>query len=237
MSNGVATVTAVVGLGLATYKTIDENNKKKKAAKALEKLQQPELKNVAENLRVSTIGADTQRQEQGRLASSQMETLRGAGTRGIFGGASMVESGNQKVSANIAANLDEQQKNIDKMVAEDNQNIRNIREDRHNANVSALSSQYNAANVGQQQGMANMMQSAAMAGQAYAAGQEGTTEGQRATEEAVTPTTYGVTNPGLKANTGTIQQQPIVSNANPMGSGFNGAYGNIRYDANGNRIN
>lgn len=233
---GVATVTAIVGLGMATYKTIDENNKKKKAARALKNLEQPELKNVADGMEVSTLGADSQREEQSRLAATQVDALRGAGTRGIFGGLGRVEAGNQKVAANIAADLDMQQKEIDKIRANDDQAIRGIKEDRHNANVAALSSQYNAAQDGQNQGMANMLQAGAMAAQNYSAGQSATTG--RTPVEAANPTTAGITNPsGLKASTGLITQQPITASYSPTSSGPRmGGLRSAQYDESGNPI-
>ena len=164
---GVATATAIVGVGISVYKTIDEAKKKKAAAKALENLEQPELKNTAEDLQVSTLGSDLQREESARLASTQTEALREAGTRAIIGGSGRVEAGNQKLNREIGADLDQQQKDIDKMKATDDLNMRKVAEDRHNANVTALSSQYNAAAQAQNTAMGNAIASAGTAANAY----------------------------------------------------------------------
>jgi len=164
---GVATATAIVGVGISVYKTIDEAKKKKAAAKALEALEQPELKNAAENLQVSTLGSDLQREENARLASTQTEALRESGTRGVIGGSGLVEARNQKLNRDLASGLDQQQKDIDKMKATDDLNIRTTAENRHNANVTALSSQYNAAAQAQNTAMGNAISSAGTAANAY----------------------------------------------------------------------
>lgn len=155
--------TAVVGAGLGVYQTLEGAKQKKQARKALEEYKRQELKNVAENLQVSTIGADRQREEQARLAATQIDALQGAGTRGIIGGLGRVEAGNQAVNADIAANLDEQQKQIDAMKAEDDARIRGIQENREIGDINALSSQYNAGNEAMQQGIGQTVQGIGMA--------------------------------------------------------------------------
>jgi hypothetical protein len=145
--------TAVVGAGLGVYQAIEGAKQKKEAAKALEKYQRQELKNVGENLTVSTLGTDRQREEQARLAATQIDALQGAGTRGILGGLGRVEAGSQAVNADIAANLDEQQKQIDAMKAEDDTRIRSMQENREVGDINALSSQYNAGNESFQMGI------------------------------------------------------------------------------------
>jgi hypothetical protein len=164
---GVATATAIVGVGVSVYKTIDEAKKKKAAAKALKDLEQPELKNSAENLQVSTLGSDLQREENARLASTQTEALKESGTRGVIGGSGLVEARNQKLNRDLASGLDQQQKDIDKMKATDDVNIRQVAEQRHIADVSALSSQYNAAAQAQNTAMGNAITSAGTAANAY----------------------------------------------------------------------
>jgi len=219
----------VLGAGMSIYGAIKDGKDKKAAADALANLQQPELKNVAENMTVSTMGADLQKEEQARLAATQVDALAGSGTRGIIGGIGRVEAGNQKVNAEVAANLDQQQKDIDKMYANDEQNIRNINEDRHNANVSALSSQYDAANNSQKQNIGNIVQSAGMI-----AGGISAAKGTGATTTATAQPTEA-TKPPLTAQTGTIQPQTVAyspTSSRPRMGGL----GAVQYDAYGQPI-
>ena len=150
MGAGIAGGMSVVG---GAYNMIQGSKQRKDAKNALNNYKRQELKNVAEDLQVSTLGADRQKEEQARLSATQIDALQGAGTRGIIGGLGRVEAGNKAVNADIAANLDEQQKQIDAMKAEDDTRIRGIQENREISDVNALSSQYNAGNEAMQMGI------------------------------------------------------------------------------------
>ena len=154
MGAGIAGGMSVVG---GAYNMIQGSKQRKDAKNALDNYKRQELKNVAEDLQVSTLGADRKREEQARLSANQIDALQGAGTRGIIGGLGRVEAGNQAVNADIAANLDEQQKQIDAMKAEDDARIRGIQENREIGDINALSSQYNAGNEGFQQGIGQVI--------------------------------------------------------------------------------
>ena len=154
MGAGIAGGMSVVG---GAYNMIQGSKQRKDAKNALDNYKRQELKNVAEDLQVSTLGADRQREEQARLSATQIDALQGAGTRGIIGGLGRVEAGNKAVNADIAANLDEQQKQIDAMKAEDDARIRGIQENREIGDINALSSQYNAGNEGFKQGIGQVI--------------------------------------------------------------------------------
>jgi hypothetical protein len=143
-----ATSIAMGGIGLlgSGFQALKGAKDARDAKNALENYKRQELSNVAEGLQVSTLGADLQREEQARLASSQVGALQGAGVRGLVGGLGRVEAGNQAVSREIAADLDMQQKQIDQMYAQDQAQIRSMQEQREVSDISGLSSQYNAGN-------------------------------------------------------------------------------------------
>ena len=106
-------------------------------------------------------------QEAGRTSASAIDALRGSGARGVIAGVGAVQAQNDLTTQSIGANLDEQQKNIDIMKANDNVRIQGVNENRYNNDVSALSSQYNSAQDAQNQGIANTIQGVGSAGQAY----------------------------------------------------------------------
>jgi hypothetical protein len=164
MGEYIAGGMSVVG---GAYNMIQGAKQRKDAKNALENYKRQELNNVAENLQVSTLGADRQREEQARLAATQIDALQGAGTRGIIGGLGRVEAGNQAVNADIAANLDEQQKQIDSMKAEDDARIRGMQENREIGDINALSSQYNAGNEAMQMGFGQAIGGAGAIGNYY----------------------------------------------------------------------
>lgn len=150
---------AAVGAGLSLYQTIDSAKKEKDARKALNNLQAPELNNTGDNLSPSTLGADILRNDQSRLAATEIDVLRGTGTRGIVGGIGQVNANTNRINEGIAANIDEQQKNIDLYKANDAQNIRGMKENRYNSDVEGLSSQYNSGQNGMYQGFGNIIRS------------------------------------------------------------------------------
>jgi len=164
----VASSIALVGAGVSAYTAINEANRKKKAQKALEELKTPELSNVAENLQVSTLGSDLLKEETARNNATQVEALREAGTRGVVGGIGAVSARTNAQNERIAANLDEQQKEIDRLAAQDETRIQSVQENRNIRDVSALSSQYDAANEAQQMAIGNTIQGLGSAASSYA---------------------------------------------------------------------
>jgi len=156
---GVASaITGGLSAGVGIYQAISGAREKRNAQKALENYKRQELENVAKDLQVSTLGADRQLAEQSRLASTQIGALQGGGTRALIGGLGRIEAGNQAVNDQITADLDQQQKQIDQMVAQDNANIRNMQENRENADINALSSQYQSGKQDMNMGLGNIVQ-------------------------------------------------------------------------------
>ncbi len=153
---GVASAGISAGLGI--YQAIKGSKEQRDASRALNEYQRQQLNNAYDNVQVSTRGADLQREEQARLASSQVDALQGAGTRALVGGLGRVETGNQRVNLGIGANLDEQQKAIDQMKAEDDVRIRMMQENREQNDINALSSQYQAGKQDANMGMGNIVQ-------------------------------------------------------------------------------
>ena len=144
---------------------------KRRAEKALENYKRQELTNKAKDLTVSTRGADMQQEQQARLQAGQIDALAGAGTRGLIGGLGRVEAGSQQVSQQIGANIDQQQKDIDRQIMQEEINLRNMTEQRENADLAALSSQYNSGNQQMWSGFGGITQSAISGLGAIKAGQ------------------------------------------------------------------
>lgn len=149
---------AAIAAGTAAYsisQSVKAAKEKKAAARAIDAQKAPELTNAGEGLQVSTLGSDLQREEQGRVAANQVQAAQEAGTRGVIGSVGKIAAGNQQVNAQTAADLDQQQKQIDYFKAQDKANIRNVEEQRFRDKLAALSSQYNSANQMQQQSIGN----------------------------------------------------------------------------------
>ncbi|MES2864113.1 MAG: hypothetical protein V4666_08345 [Bacteroidota bacterium] len=183
---GVGAATAIAG-GIQANKAKKD---KKRAAQEAANMKDVPLENVANELKVSTIGAKNRQEGQSALEATQIDALQQAGTRGVIGGAGIVAAGSQAINKDISADLDLQQKEIDAIKSQDAARIRSVKEERQKAKLAALSSQYNAANDAEQQGYGNIIQGAGSAGSAAAAkwGKKKSTNGSSGTP---TPSPWG----------------------------------------------
>ncbi len=172
-------ISSGLGAGLGIYQAIDAGNKKKSAMRALNNLPTPELTNVAKDLQVSTLGSDLRTQEAGRTTASAIDASRAGGARAIIGSVGAIQTQNDIVAQSNASNLDEQQKAIDQMKAEDEKRIQGITEQRYQNDVSALSSQINSSEDAKNQGIANAFQSIGSGGNLIGAKEAGTTGGNK----------------------------------------------------------
>ena len=166
---GVATSIALIGGAASAYQAISGAEAAKSAQNALNNLPIPDLVNPFEQMQVSTLGADLQRQESARMAAAGVETLQGAGVRGVVGGVGRVQAQGQLMNQQIAADLDRQQKELDQAKAAAQMNIQGMKEQRYRADVSALSSQINQGNQMFQAGLGGIAQSAMAGLRAYSA--------------------------------------------------------------------
>lgn len=211
---GATPIGGIATAGLGIYNIIRGSKEQRDAQKALENYQRQELNNAYDNVQVSTRGADLQREEASRLASSQVDALQGAGTRALVGGLGRVETGNQRVNLGIGANLDEQQKAIDQMVAEDDARLRMMRENREQNDINALSSQYQAGKQDANMGMGNVIQGfGSLANQFGSLGRNSTMQNSAVsqlqpmgTTQQVQPSTPLI--PGLNPNQLNLRLQP-----------------------------
>lgn len=161
---------AAIAAGTAAYsisQSVKAAKEKKAAAAEINKSRAPTLTNTGDNLSVSTLGAEQQQAEQARLASSQVQSASDSGTRGIIGSVGNISTQNQNQNAKIAADLDQQQKDIDMYKAGDQQNIRATEEQRFRDKLAALSSQYNASAQNQNTATGNAISAIGTAGNNY----------------------------------------------------------------------
>lgn len=165
---GVATSIALIGGVASAYQAYQGAEQASAAESALNNLKIPVLKNPAEGMQVSTLGADLQRQEAARLSATSVQALQGAGVRGVVGGVGAVQAQNQLMNQQIAADLDRQQKEIDRARAEYDMQLQGMEERRYMGNVAALSSQINQGNQMFQAGLGGIAQSAMGGLRAYA---------------------------------------------------------------------
>lgn len=108
-----------------------------------------------ENLRVSTEAAELQAREASRRFATSVDALRSGGVRGVVGGLSRAEAGQQRVTQQISADLDRQGAQIRMMEFQEEQSLRRMRESREAQQMGMIMSEQQS---GQQAMMAGIGQ-------------------------------------------------------------------------------
>jgi hypothetical protein len=130
----------------------------KQAKQALRNFQRQELKNVTKGMRVSTMGAELQTREAQRRFTTSVDALRSGGVRGLVGGMGQVEQQQQMQQQQIAAGLDQQQVSIDRMAAQDEANMRQVREQRDNQAIQGMGAELAAGRAQVSAGISGIAQ-------------------------------------------------------------------------------
>ena len=165
---GVATVTAIVGAGISAYTAIKSASDKKKAQAQLNNYERQELINPYKDIKLSTYGTDIQRQDANRDVATLTEASRNAGIRGVFGAVPKIGALSNKVNENIGQQLEQQDINRQQAIARGEMQLMGVKENRDNQNISAISSQWNAANQDYQRNLWGVASGLASAGRSIA---------------------------------------------------------------------
>lgn len=160
MGVGAAAIGAVGGIA----KTIMGAGQARRARKAIDAYDRQELTNVYGGLSVSTMGADLQREELARATATGVQALQQGGVRGLVGGLGKLQAGNIQQSRQIGADLDVQQKEIDKLRAGDERRIQQMTERREEADLAGLGQQLAVGQQNLYSGVGDIAQSASAFG-------------------------------------------------------------------------
>lgn len=164
----MATATAVsAGIGAAggVAKFFEGRKMQRRAQKMIENFEWKELRNPYKDLQVSTMGADLQREEAARMSATNVDALRSGGNRALIGGLGRVQAQNNLVNRQIAADLDQQQKQIDYAAAQDDTMIRAMHEKRQADELQGYGQMMNVGLGMKYQGVGDVMNAAGMIGQ------------------------------------------------------------------------
>jgi len=131
-------IAAGVSAAAGAAQAVSGAKRAKRAKEALENFQRQELTNVAKDLRISTLGAEMQTLAATRQAESTVQALRSGGVRGIVGGAAQVGAQSQAQQQQIAADLDRQEVARQQAIAQEEANIRTMREQRESTEIAGL---------------------------------------------------------------------------------------------------
>lgn len=148
----LAAGTAIGGIA----QSISGAKQKRDAMRAARNFRRQKLSNVNEGRRISTLGADLQREEQARIAASSVEALRSGGVRSL-GNVGRIVQGTNLANRQIGSDLDRQRVALDRDIAMDEARIQQMQEARDNKELGALQGQVNAANQTMNAGFGNIL--------------------------------------------------------------------------------
>ena len=172
-----ATTTAIIagsaaalsaGTGLAG--AISQGKQAKNYQKQIENYQRQTLVNPYADLQVSTLGADRQREDLARTMTTYGNLASMSGTRGIASLLPNLTQTQNDQTAKIAANLDEQQKQIDQLKAQGEMQVQGMTEQRENNDLLGLGQAYQTSKANQAQSMGMIAQGLGTLGYAAANG-------------------------------------------------------------------
>jgi hypothetical protein len=152
------------------YQSIQGAKQARDAQNALNSLPIPDLQNVYGGMQVSKMGNELiSEQSQNRYAQN-VDALRSGGIRGIIGGLGQANEMAKQTDLQIKADYDKQENEIAMSQAQDEANLRAMREQRYQGNVAALSSQVSAGKQQEMQGIHGAIQGLASGAQMYQQG-------------------------------------------------------------------
>lgn len=150
---------AAVGAGLSVYQTIDAKKKEKEAKQAADQYKRQELTNPAQNIQVSTRGSDLQKEAVNTQVSTALDGLRFGGSRAIMGGMPNLYDFMMRSNQQIAANLDQQENDNQKIIADGNASVQRLNEQRERDDLLGIGNAISVANNQYNGGITNTIQS------------------------------------------------------------------------------
>jgi hypothetical protein len=133
-----ATVAGLGGLALSGYQAYQGAQDKKRAQRDLSNYNRQDLVNPYVNMQVSTVGSDLMKEESARTSANLVDAARNGGMRGVYSALPQVISYDNTVNRQIQSSLDDQVQKRNYAIAGDETAIRDIVEQRDNANLAGI---------------------------------------------------------------------------------------------------
>tara|TARA_B110000285_G_scaffold37217_1_gene40273 strand:+ start:2856 stop:3437 length:582 start_codon:yes stop_codon:yes gene_type:complete len=167
-----ATTIALVGAGVGILaggaQAVSGAVRAKRAKRDLENYERQEVTDLADNLRVSTLGAEQQQEGLAQSESTAVEALQASGARGVIGGVSGVQKNRAQAEQGIAAGLDQQMTNIEQTKYQDKVRQFNTTEGRQNQDIAGMAAEMQAGRAAVQQGLGTIAGAATSGASSYA---------------------------------------------------------------------
>ena len=156
------------GTGLAGY--LSQGKQARKYQEQIQNYERQKLVNPFAGLQVSTLGADRQREDLNRTMTTYGNLASLSGTRGIASLLPNLTQTQNDQTAKIAANLDEQEKQRQQLIAQGDAQVQSMQENREQNDLLGLGNALQTAKANQAQSMGMIAQGLGTLGYAAANG-------------------------------------------------------------------
>ena len=144
------------GTGLAGY--LSQGKQARKYQEQIQNYERQKLVNPFAGLQVSTLGADRQREDLNRTMTTYGNLASLSGTRGIASLLPNLTQTQNDQTAKIAANLDEQEKQRQQLIAQGDAQVQAMQENREQNDLLGLGQAYQTSKANQAQSMGMIAQ-------------------------------------------------------------------------------
>ena len=151
-------ISTAVSAGTSILQTSKANKQAKKTQQAIDNYQRQDIVNPNLGLQVSTLGADRQREDLNRSITMMANQAAMGGSRSILGIAPNLLNAQLQQGQQIAGNLDQQEAERQRAVAQGEGMVTQMMEQRENADLAGLGNQLNVARQERANGINNLIQ-------------------------------------------------------------------------------
>ncbi|MGK6342838.1 hypothetical protein ACMGDK_11400 [Chryseobacterium sp. DT-3] len=159
MPAAIAIIPAVLAAGVGVAQMTSANKQAKKLQNQINEYDRQDLTNPYESLQVSTLGADRTREDMARNFATAANTVAQGGSRAVNSFIPNIIAQQNDAQAKIMADLDQQEKERQRLVAQGNSMVTQMQENRENNDLLGLGNALNVANQNRVNGVNQLSQS------------------------------------------------------------------------------
>lgn len=142
---GVATASAIIGIGTAAYQTGKSISDQKRAQKKLDNFKFTPLVNPAESIQLNTEKSEQQTRANNINLATSVDALQRAGSRAVIAGVPSLNESSVLLQNIISQDLANQERERDILIARGEERIQNIQAQRENQALQGIGQELNVA--------------------------------------------------------------------------------------------
>lgn len=188
-----AITSGLIGVGLSATQLAIAESEKKKQKEAIRNFKPQELTNPNENIQISTLKSEQETESALSRFGTTVEALQRGGARTVLGGIPKVNDSNILLQNLISQDLERQDANRSVLIAQGEERIRAIRENREQLALQGLGQALNVANQNSQTAVRDLASSGRSLASGLSFGQGGSSGSTPFGSTSDIPTSTGFT--------------------------------------------